>query len=57
MLLAFLGLSLGMDNRLSMIVILLPITAALLYRIKVEEETLSLALGRNAWSTASAPVA
>jgi protein-S-isoprenylcysteine O-methyltransferase Ste14 len=44
-LLSFLGLGLAFSNYLSLIVIFLPICAAFLYRIQVEERTLMAAFG------------
>jgi protein-S-isoprenylcysteine O-methyltransferase len=44
-LLLFLGLGMGMENWLSALVIIVPIFAALLWRMRVEEAALSEALG------------
>ena len=44
-LLAFIGLGLSFANWLALLVLLVPITAAFLHRIKVEEQALSDALG------------
>jgi protein-S-isoprenylcysteine O-methyltransferase len=44
-LLSFLGLGLAFSNWLSILVIVIPITVALLYRIRIEELMLSRALG------------
>lgn len=46
-LLAFLGLGLCLGNILSLLAILVPITAVFLHRIGVEEEALSNALGQS----------
>jgi len=45
MLLAFLGVGVAFDNWLSLLVIVIPITAAVLYRIRVEETALLESLG------------
>jgi protein-S-isoprenylcysteine O-methyltransferase Ste14 len=45
MLLSFLGVGAAFDNWLSLVVIVIPITAALLYRIRVEETALTENLG------------
>lgn len=45
LLLAFVGAGVAFDNWLSLLVIVVPITAALLYRIRVEEAALVGALG------------
>ena len=45
MLLSFLGVGVAFDNWLSLVVIVVPITAALLYRIRVEETALMENLG------------
>jgi protein-S-isoprenylcysteine O-methyltransferase Ste14 len=45
LLLAFLGFGLAFDNWLSLLAILIPVTAALLYRIRVEERALVELLG------------
>ncbi len=47
LMLAFLGLGVAMDNWLSLAVIVLPITAALLYRIHVEEQLLRETFGEE----------
>jgi protein-S-isoprenylcysteine O-methyltransferase Ste14 len=46
MLVAFLGVGLGFGNWLSLLSVLIPITLALLYRIRVEERALTETLGR-----------
>jgi len=46
-LLSFLGLGLTFSNYLSILIIFVPICAAFLYRIKVEEKFLTAALGDN----------
>jgi protein-S-isoprenylcysteine O-methyltransferase len=46
-LLGFLGFGLSLGNWAAMLVLLLPILAAFLYRIHVEEETLTEALGER----------
>lgn len=46
-LLAFIGFALTIGNWATLIVILAPITAAFIYRIRVEEEALSAALGEQ----------
>jgi len=45
LLMLFLGLGLGMGNWLSVAILILPIFAALLWRMKIEEAALSEALG------------
>ena len=47
LLLAFLGVGLAFNNWLSLLVIFVPIMAALLYRIRVEESVLAETLGRE----------
>jgi protein-S-isoprenylcysteine O-methyltransferase Ste14 len=47
MLLAFLGVGVAFNNWLSLLVIFIPVTAALLYRIRVEESVLAETLGRE----------
>jgi protein-S-isoprenylcysteine O-methyltransferase Ste14 len=47
MLLSFLGAGLAFDNWLSLVVITVPVTAALLYRMHVEEQVLVDMLGRE----------
>jgi protein-S-isoprenylcysteine O-methyltransferase Ste14 len=47
MLVAFLGVGLGFGNWLSLLSVLVPIAAALLYRVHVEEHALTEALGRT----------
>ena len=44
-LLAFVGLALSLHNWAALLVVLLPIGTAFVYRMKVEEEALSRALG------------
>jgi protein-S-isoprenylcysteine O-methyltransferase Ste14 len=46
-LLSFLGLGLTFSNWISLIVIFVPITAAFLYRIRIEEAALKLAFGEK----------
>jgi protein-S-isoprenylcysteine O-methyltransferase Ste14 len=46
-LLSFLGLGLAFSNWLSTLVIVVPITVALLYRIRIEEQALCSALGES----------
>jgi protein-S-isoprenylcysteine O-methyltransferase Ste14 len=46
-LLSFLGLGLCFSNWLSLLVIMIPISMAFLHRIRIEEEALSLAFGRE----------
>jgi protein-S-isoprenylcysteine O-methyltransferase Ste14 len=46
-LLAFVGFALSLRNWAALFVILLPIFAAFVYRMKVEEEALSRALGSS----------
>jgi len=46
-LLAFVGLALTLDNWAALLVILLPIGAAFIHRMNVEENALSSALGRQ----------
>jgi len=45
LLLAFLGLGLFFNNWLSLVIVVVPITIALVYRIRVEEAALSAAMG------------
>ena len=47
LLLAFLGVGVAFNNWLSLLVILVPVTTALLYRIRVEENLLAEMLGRE----------
>jgi protein-S-isoprenylcysteine O-methyltransferase Ste14 len=47
LLLAFLGVGAAFDNWLSLSVIFIPVVAALLYRIRVEESVLAELLGRE----------
>lgn len=47
LLLAFLGVGVAFNNWLSLLVIIIPVTAALLYRIRVEESVLVEMLGRE----------
>jgi protein-S-isoprenylcysteine O-methyltransferase Ste14 len=47
LLLAFLGVGVAFNNWLSLAVIFVPVTAALLYRIRVEERVLAEMLGRE----------
>ncbi len=47
LLLAFLGVGVAFNNWLSLSVIFVPVTAALLYRIRVEESVLAEMLGRE----------
>lgn len=46
-LLAFLGLGLSLDNWVALLVLLVPITAAFIHRMNVEEEALETALGKQ----------
>jgi protein-S-isoprenylcysteine O-methyltransferase len=46
-LLAFLGLSLALGNAVSMIVIMLPVTAVFMRRIRIEEAVLAAAFGER----------
>jgi protein-S-isoprenylcysteine O-methyltransferase Ste14 len=46
-LLSFLGLGLALSNWLSLLIIVIPITLAFLYRIRVEERALRSALGES----------
>ena len=46
-LLSFLGLGLALSNWLSLLIIVIPITLAFLYRIRVEEKALRSALGES----------
>jgi protein-S-isoprenylcysteine O-methyltransferase len=46
-LLALLGAGLGLNNALSLAVLLLPVSLALAYRMRVEEQALSEALGEE----------
>jgi protein-S-isoprenylcysteine O-methyltransferase Ste14 len=45
--LTFLGAGLAFDNWLSLLAVFIPVTAALLYRIRVEESALAEMLGRE----------
>lgn len=45
LLLAFLGLGLFFNNWLSLIIVVVPVTIALLYRIRIEEAALGAAMG------------
>ena len=47
LLLIFVGLGLSLDNWLSLLVIMIPIVAAVLYRMHVEENALREILGRE----------
>lgn len=46
-LLSFLGFGISLNNWVSLPVVFVPVTAAFLYRIKVEEEMLSASFGRE----------